>query len=79
MKLEANIEAVILRQSEQWQRNVPTRPGPSVGYSLPLILVVCDPWYQGMRYTHKGKLYGAAIACSCCLVLFRPTVICAAG
>jgi hypothetical protein len=32
-----------------------------------------------MRYTHKGKLYGAAVACSCRLVLFRPTVICAAG
>lgn len=33
MKLEANIEAVILRQSAQLQRKVPTRPGPSVGWA----------------------------------------------
>lgn len=45
MKLEANIEAVILRQSVQWQRNVSIRPGPSVGYCLPLILVKCGYWY----------------------------------
>ena len=31
MKLEANIEAVILRQSVQWQRKVLRRPGPWVG------------------------------------------------
>ena len=31
MKLEANIEAVILRQSVQWQMNVSTKPGASVG------------------------------------------------
>jgi len=31
MKLDANIDAVILRQSVQWQRNVSTRPGASVG------------------------------------------------
>ena len=30
-KLEANMEAVILRQSVQWQRNVSTRPSPEVG------------------------------------------------
>ena len=30
-KLDANIEAVILRQSVQWQRKVLTRPGPEVG------------------------------------------------
>lgn len=45
MKLEANIEAVILRQSVQWQRNVSIRPGPSVGYSLPLMFVMCGYWY----------------------------------
>lgn len=27
MKLEANIEAVILRQSAQWQMNVDIKPG----------------------------------------------------
>lgn len=31
VKFDANIDAVILRQSVQWQTNVPTRPGPSVG------------------------------------------------
>lgn len=28
VKLEANIDAVILRQSVQWQMNVLIRPGP---------------------------------------------------
>ena len=32
MKLDANIEAVTLRQSVQLQRNVSTRPSPDVGY-----------------------------------------------
>ncbi len=32
MMLDANIDAVILRQSEQLQTNTSTRPGPSVGY-----------------------------------------------
>ena len=31
MKLEANIEAVILRQSVQWHMNVSIKPGPLVG------------------------------------------------
>lgn len=34
MKLDANIEAVILRQSVQWQRKVSTRPGASVGWMM---------------------------------------------
>lgn len=34
MKLDANIDAVILRQSVQWQRNVWTRPGASVGWIM---------------------------------------------
>lgn len=78
MKLDANIDAVILRQSVQWQRNVSTRPGPSVGYSSPLMLN-SRSLVLSMRYTYKGKLYGATVACSCRLVLVRPTVICAAG
>lgn len=79
MKLEANIEAVILRQSEQWQRNVSTRPGPWVGCILPLILVVCNSRHSSMRYTHEGKLNCAAVARSCRLVPLRPTVIRDAG
>lgn len=31
MKLDANIDAVILRQSVQWQTNVSISPGPDVG------------------------------------------------
>jgi hypothetical protein len=32
VKLDANMDAVILRQSVQWQRVVLPRPGPCVGY-----------------------------------------------
>lgn len=32
VKLDANMEAVILRQSVQWHTNVFLRPGASVGY-----------------------------------------------
>jgi hypothetical protein len=34
VKLDANIDAVILQQSVQWQRVVLPRPGPCVGYRL---------------------------------------------
>ena len=34
MKLEANMDAVILRQSVQLQIKVSTRPGPWVGWEL---------------------------------------------
>lgn len=44
MKLEANIEAVIFRQSVQWQRNVSTKPGPLVGYDQSCINI--DAIYQ---------------------------------
>lgn len=33
VKLDANIDAVILWQSEQLHTNVLTRPGPSVGWN----------------------------------------------
>lgn len=31
VKFEANIDAVILRQSVQWQMKVPTKPGAWIG------------------------------------------------
>lgn len=34
MKLDANMDAVILWQSEQLQTKLSTRPGPSVGYGF---------------------------------------------
>lgn len=42
MKLEANMEAVILRQSLQWHMKVSTRSSPSVGYVLEEKLVFFD-------------------------------------
>jgi hypothetical protein len=34
VKLDANMDAVILRQSVQWQRVVLPKPGPCVGYTF---------------------------------------------
>jgi hypothetical protein len=39
MKLEANMEAVILWQSEQLQTKESTKPGPSVGWGEEEVLV----------------------------------------
>jgi hypothetical protein len=43
MKLEANIEAVILWQSAQLQTKEPTRPGPWVG------------WEGGLEWLCRGE------------------------
>jgi hypothetical protein len=50
MKLEANIEAVILWQSAQLQTKEPTRPGPWVGW------VVLEWLFRGRRAGKRDYL-----------------------
>jgi hypothetical protein len=74
-KLDANIEAVILRQSVQWQMNVSIRPGAWVGWGALL----------EMRYrstvlgTYETELHSAAKACGCCPVSVGPAILAGAG
>jgi len=69
MKFEANIEAVILRQSVQWQMKVSTRSSPSTGYSM----VSTMPSSLATRYvlwtTYELEDYRTAVAA--CGRLFR--------
>jgi len=61
MKFEANIEAVILRQSVQLQMKVSTRLSPSTGCTW------CGQSVNGksdmLSATNNLDLHGAAVAC----------------
>lgn len=65
MKLEANIEAVILRQSLQLQTKVSTRPGAVVGWLWEGWLARGSVLGYVVAWTYKEALDGAAEAGGC--------------
>lgn len=75
IKFEANMEAVILRQSVQLQMNVSTRSSPSVGFKE---ASGCEQG-QPCKGTHEFKLYGTAETSRGCTSSRRLCIVSAKG